>query len=35
MNNYNGQARIIEVVRHEGMEREREAMVKGEKEKRK
>lgn len=33
MNNYNGQARIIEVVRHEGMERE--AMVKGEKEKRK
>lgn len=38
VNNYNGQARIIEVVRHEGMEREREkeregeAMVKGEKE---
>lgn len=24
MNNYNGQARIIEVVRHEGMERERQ-----------
>lgn len=24
MNNYNGQARIIEVVRHEGTERERQ-----------
>lgn len=31
VNNYNGQARIIEAVRDEGMERE--AMVKGEKEK--